>query len=80
MPGDKDCAHVGVQRKNTILYVRVVSFATEACTTGSEAQRCSLVGGVSASLLWRDLSIIKISEMTTQLDWWPTAGFLQLFE
>ena len=48
MPGDKEHVHLEVpQQKN--LYARVVNFATAACTTGSEAQRCFLVGGVSVS-------------------------------
>ena len=80
MPGDKEHAHVEVQRKNKILYARVVSFATAACTTGSEAHRCFLVRGVSGPLVWSDLSIVRISEMTTQLDWWATAEILQSFE
>ena len=80
MVRDKEHVHVEVQGENTTLYALVVSFATAACTTGSEAQRCFLVGGVSTSLLvWRDLSIIKTSEMST-LDWWATAGILQSFD
>ena len=82
MPDDKleEHVHVELQRKNTTVYALVVSFATAACTTGSEAQRCSLVGGVSVPLVRRDLSIIKTSEMSTQLDGWTTAGILQSFE
>ena len=48
MPGDKE--HVRRSTKKN-LYARLVSFATAACTTGSEAQRCCLVGGVSAPLV-----------------------------
>ena len=65
MHGDKEHVHEEVQRKNTILYALVVNFATAACTTGSDAQRWFLVGGVPASSVWRDLLIIKTSEMST---------------